>query len=426
MFTESSKPQTFVDSPTRRVSVSSDAPRPLDSAARHEDVSEESLLEIVEELTEIGALDEQSKRELLADLRAAKPENWSMIVQQYRMALAYQKQLAKREGKTRQGFEALESNVDALAEESSPQSPRMLRRDRDRREARLSAESNHEASMQRTPRPAIEPEDEPEAERPQPQAVVLSKPPRQVIKQASYQSREVSPLDWKEQLDSAVADMQAALPEEPVSTDEVNEHMRLRLLQLLAGNQEAALQPVPGATAPQQDYWSQQLFAVSTFLDSQSQPDNKRRATGSLTYLDQARTKLAELATLQVRNLTFVDSVDGYGDYAMREQASFKPGDSVTLYAEIENFTSESTKKGHRTRLGTSFEILDKNGKRVDSAQFPEVEDLCKTPRRDFHMQYTVTLPTRIYADNYEIRLIVTDEQSHKIGQASLPLEIAE
>lgn len=384
------------------------------------------MLEIVEELTEIGALDEQSKRELLTDLRAAKPENWSMIVQQYRMALAYQKQLAKREGKTRPGFEALESNVDALAEASSPQSPRMRRRDRDRREAQLPAESDHDASIQRTPRPAIEPEEESKVERPQPQAVVLSKPPRQVIKQASYQSKEVSPLDWKEQLNSAVADMQATLPEEPVSTDEVNEHMRLRLLQLLAGNQEAALQPVPGATAPQQDYWSQQLFAVSTFLDSRAQPDNKRRATGSLTYLDQARTKLAELATLQVRNLTFVDSVDGYGDYAMREQATFKPGDSVTLYAEIENFTSESTKQGHRTRLGTSFEILDKNGKRIDSAQFPEVEDLCKTPRRDFHMQYTVTLPTRIYADNYEIRLIVTDEQSHKIGQASLPLEIAE
>ena len=54
------------------------------------------------------------------------------------------------------------------------------------------------------------------------------------------------------------------------------------------------------------------------------------------------------------------------------------------------------------------------------------IEDLCRNPRRDFHMQYTVTLPTRIYAEQYEIRLIITDQQSHKIGQASVAFEIVD
>jgi hypothetical protein len=142
--------------------------------------------------------------------------------------------------------------------------------------------------------------------------------------------------------------------------------------------------------------------------------------------LDQARAKLAELATMQVRKLAFVDSVSGYGAYQLRETTKFRPGDQVTLYAEIENFSSESTRDGFRTRLGTSYEVLDKHGKRVDSAQFPEVEDVCQNPRRDFHMQYTVTLPTRIYPEQYELRLIITDQQSQKIGQASVPFEIVE
>ena len=183
---------------------------------------------------------------------------------------------------------------------------------------------------------------------------------------------------------------------------------------------------IPGASAEQQDYWNQQLFAVSTFLDSARQPDDKRRAAGSLMYLDQARAKLAELATMQVRKLAFVESVAGYGSYKLVEAAKFHPGDQVTLYAEIDAFSSESTKEGYRTRLGTSYEVVDKNGKRVDSAQFPEVEDLCKNPRRDFHMQYTVVLPTRIYPEQYQLRLNITDQQSQKIGQASVPFEIVE
>ena len=143
-------------------------------------------------------------------------------------------------------------------------------------------------------------------------------------------------------------------------------------------------------------------------------------------HLDQARAKLAELATLQIRNLTFVDSVDSYGVFERRKTREFRPGDPVTLYAEVENFRSDSTKEGYRTALATSYEVVDANGQRVDGRQFPEVEDVCQNQRRDFHMQYGVALPTRIYPGEYQLRLIVTDQLSHKIGQASVPFVIVE
>jgi hypothetical protein len=202
--------------------------------------------------------------------------------------------------------------------------------------------------------------------------------------------------------------------------------MRLRMLMLMAGLENDSLTPIPGASSTEQDYWSKQLFALSTYFDSTRQPDMKQRAAGSLVHLDAARAKLAELATLQVRNLTFVDSVDGYGLYEVHEAARFKPGDQVNLYAEVDNFRSESTKDGYRTALATSYEVVDPQGHRVDGAQFPEVEDICRNQRRDFHMQYGVALPTRIYPGKYELRLIITDQLSNKIGQATLPFEIVE
>jgi len=269
--------------------------------------------------------------------------------------------------------------------------------------------------------------------------LVVTTPPQHAIQQVNYLRTEKPSVlsvpktshpsikhDWQAHLQNSIHDLQSFVQPTPGSTDEVHQHMRLRLLQLLGGNEETALQPIPGATASQQDYWNKQIFAVSTFLDNEHQPDDKRRAAGALMHLDQARAKLAELATLQVRKLAFVDSVEGYGAYESQEDTKFRPGEQVTLYAEIENFSSESTKEGYRTRLGTSYEVIDKRGKRVDSAQFPEVEDLCRSPRRDFHMQYTVTLPKRIYPEQYELRLIITDQRSHKIGQASVPFEISE
>ncbi len=388
---------------------------------------EEALDEVLGKLTEAGALDQGEKQELMANLREAKQENWPMIVRQFQAALAYREQLLARDEKAAAEKLAAET---ASPKTVSPKTTEIVAAkpatrptavpvsfDRPQAEPRQSPRQSPLASVTVLPEPPV----------------VLTKPPRPQAPVVSLVSTGLPPQqlpqlahDWHVPLQNAIRNLETSVQPSPGSTGEVNQHMRLRLLQLLAGNEEASLQPIPGASAPQQDYWNKQLFAVSTFLDSSQQPDNRRRAANSLMHLDGARAKLAEMATLQVRNLSFVDSVEGYGAYELHEEAKFRPGDQITLYAEIENFSSESTQKGYQTRLGTSYEVVDKNGKRVDSAQFPEVEDLCHNPRRDFHMQYTVTLPTRIYPDQYEIRLIVTDQQSHKIGQASVPFEIVE
>ena len=368
---------------------------------------EVALAEILDELTETGALDAGEKQQLMANLREAKQENWPLIVRQFQSALAYREQLAARE-KT-EAEKPTEQIVAKQTTRPKVASPPTV-------QASFDVQANQ---LRETPSAVVTVLPEP--------PTVLPKPPLRAVRPVTHLDATIVPgQPWQGDLQSAIQKLEGSVPAAPGSTDEVNQHMRLRLLQLLAGNEETALSPIPGATAPQQDYWNQQLFAVSTFLDSKQQPDDRQRATGSLMQLDQARAKLAEMATMQVRNLAFVDSVEGYGAYELHEETKFRPGDQVTLYAEIENFSSESTKEGYRTRLATSYEVLDKSGKRVDSAEFPEVEDLCRNPRRDFHMQYTVTLPTRIYAEQYEIRLIVTDQQSHKIGQASVPFEISE
>ncbi len=406
---------------------------------------EEAMAEVLSELEEIEAIDPGAKQGLLDDLKNAKPENWSMIVQVFQSALAYRQQLAARESKTptdksfpplkpasprtRQASFELPRKTAAIEPPAKSNSP--VNTEPETTAVVVSDDSSPEqtstnnSAMSNVAMQSAKPLPKPTISTRQ-QTTVVAAPAQHTIEQVSYAAPAATAENWQEHLQAAIAKLEETAKQAPSNTDEVHDHMRLRMLQMLAGDKEKALMPIPGASTMQQDYWAKQLFAVSAFLDSQGQPDDKRRAAGSLVQLDQARASLSEMATLQVRNLTFVESVDGYGVYQPRADAKFRPGDQVTLYSEIGNFRSESTKKGYRTALQTSYEVLDTKGQRVDSAQFPDIEDLCQNRRHDFHMQYGVVLPTRIYAGEYELRITVTDQLSHKISQLSVPFEIVE
>lgn len=372
-----------------------------DQSAAAPQTADEALPRVLADLEAIGEIDPAAREKLTSDLQSVKPEHWPLMVQQFKSALAYREQVARQ----------------PLAPSPTPPAPQATHIESrpvvvtDEGQTLDAATAQALAAARPLPPP------------PQPTAPVVQSP---AVIPASYVAAPVSQAPWDEDLAAAVTKLEAEINPSPSSIDEVHAHMRLRMLYLLAGRQADALAPIPGVAPEQQDYWSKQLFALESFLDNQSQPDDKLRAGASLIHLDQARAKLAELATLQLRNLNFVTTVDGYGIYQRREDARFKPGDQVTLYTEVENFRSESTKDGYRTTLSTSYEVVDASGKRVDGRQFPDVEDVCQNTRRDLHMRYGMALPTRIYPGEYQLRLTITDQLSHKIGQASLPFEIVE
>jgi len=408
---------------------------------------------VLGELQQIGAADPAAQQKLMADLRETKPEEWPRMVQQFQSALAFRDQLATKESQqiaqastksttVTQASSVVADSVyaqkgHAAASEAGTLQPAlaasvsqaqgfpqvasaMLGNTTASREAL--AKHLAAASPPTTLLPPLPIATTPTNRKP----TVLAAAERKKVEQSSPTSSAVPMGTSQAHLQAAIASMEQSTPNPPSSVEDVQQQMRLRLLRLLAGQESAAVSPIPGASHTQQDYWSNQLFALSTYLDDKQQPDVKRRAAGSLIHLDSARASLAELATLNVRNLTFVDSVDGFGVYQEHEETKFRPGDQVMLYAEVENFRSQSSKEGFHTKLSTSYEVLDESGKRVDGAQFADVEDLCRNQRRDFHMQYGVPLPTHIYAGHYKLQLTITDLLSHKIGQMDVPFEIVE
>jgi hypothetical protein len=230
--------------------------------------------------------------------------------------------------------------------------------------------------------------------------------------------------DWRQDVDQAIKDLEQHLPDAPQTTAEVHQQVSLRLLELLAGRTEDALKPIPQISHEEQDYWSGQIFALATYLDHHSQPDDKRRAAASVAHLEDAVGHLRELGSLSLRNLTFCKHVYDFGAYDPYDDAQFAAGQQVTLYVEVENYHSDSTDKGYCTSLGTSYEVFDEQGKRVEGGDFPDVEDCCRSHRRDFHIQYGMAIPKKLSPGKYRLDLVMKDRRGDKLGHASIDFEI--
>jgi hypothetical protein len=222
----------------------------------------------------------------------------------------------------------------------------------------------------------------------------------------------------------AADELSRITPDSPTTTAEVHQLVTLRFLHMLTGDIDRALEAIPHLSPAEQDYWSRQMFALGTYLDHHAQPDDNRRAAASVIHLDEAVASLRELGSLSLRNFSFCKDVYGYGAIEPYEADQFSPGEQVSLYVEVENYHSRSTEKGYCTLLGSTYEILDEQGQRVGGGTMPDVDDCCRSRRRDFHIQYGITLPKTLAPGRYRLNLIVKDRQGDKIGHATVGFEI--
>lgn len=387
---------------------------------------------VLRELQTISAVDPVAAQQLIHHLQEVKPTLRPLAAQQFRASWQYHRELTSAGGAT----------PDAPFGPTAPvMSPSVI--------SPSPLPSPTQSSVQPAPEQMATPvtppttegmgeasSTEPQVAAPAPaevqQAGFLDSGAEPAEKQAAETLAQPEPaatpsddLDWNEAVDRAITHLAEVTPAEPHSTAQAYQHARLRLLQLIAGSEEA-MSPIPGLTPTEQGYWSNQLFALQTLLDHAGEMNEQQRAALARSHLGDADTKLGEVAALSVLNLTFCSEVLAYGNYKPIPKPSFRAGQSVRLYAEIENFRSERTETGYHASLATSYEIHDMNGNRVAEGEFATVDDYCQRKRRDFYMEFSFDLPNRIYANRYKLQVLVRDRLSGKLGKSTVEFEIAD
>jgi len=232
--------------------------------------------------------------------------------------------------------------------------------------------------------------------------------------------------DWRSSLKSTISGLEAETRESPRSAGEVSRHAWLRMMYLAAGRREDALKPIPGIAASEQDFWSEQIYGLATYLDTEKLTDPARRSAEARSHLAKAEKRLAEASTLAVKSLAFCTEVSSYGVYQKFKDDRFKAGQPVILYCEVENFRSEESAKGFHTALRSSYQILDAQGRRVVENDLALTEEYCQNERRDYFIRYFISVPERIYDGKYTLQLTIVDTLSQKIGQSTIDFTVGE
>jgi hypothetical protein len=424
----------------------------LEVPAVDDERTELNLAGVLDKLQQVRAIDPAAEQKLIEELRKTPADSWPLVAEQFRASLAYREQLAagssssasaaERSSTTwsaaagigagaagnaadqARGLPEVAGVVGVVPTNAGPEQPKMEPMPAEMAGARPADRAAVTATAPPTEVAGSRPVALQQAVFEAPTSAAMKVAEEPGINERAAVGSAPAEADWQRLVEQAAESLGQQVSASPASTADVHRHVSLRMLRLLAGDSERALEPIPHIPPAEQDYWSRQIFALATYLDHHSQPDDKRRAAATVTHLDEAVSHLRELGSLSLRNLSFCKNVYGYGAIEPYEDDRFAAGEQVSLYVEVENYHSQSTEKGFCTILGSSYELADERGERAGGGEFPDVEDYCRSRRRDFHIQYGVTLPANLSPGRYELRLVVKDRQSDKMGHATATFEI--
>lgn len=241
--------------------------------------------------------------------------------------------------------------------------------------------------------------------------------------------RAASQSSWHEYLQRLIAATEAEVATlRPGTTDAerqfyTEKQVYLRMLYLMSGQQERALQGIAGLEPADQEFWQQTFWGIANYFDSASIPLGPDRATQTVSQFTTAVLRLQEKANLELRNATFCQKISSFGSYERFPRDEFSPGQPVLLYAEVVNFHSEPTADGqYRTILKSSLDVRKPGpqGELIEQFQFPATEDICRNHRRDYFHSYEFTIPAKLPLGPHVLKLTVEDQLSRKVATYSL------
>jgi hypothetical protein len=203
----------------------------------------------------------------------------------------------------------------------------------------------------------------------------------------------------------------------------VEKQVHLRMLYLMSGQQERALQAIPGLDPADQEFWQQTFWGLTNYFDSASIPSSSDRAAQTVTQMTNAVLRLQERANLELRNVSFCHRISSFGNYEKYPREEFSPGQEVLLYAEVANIHSEPIPDGKfRTSLKSTLEIYrhGPQGEMIERIDLPETVDICRTHRRDYFHSYQFTIPTKLSLGPHVLKLSVEDQISRRVATYTL------
>jgi len=226
---------------------------------------------------------------------------------------------------------------------------------------------------------------------------------------------------WRDEAISALADLERELATNNyTSAQRARLSANARLLHAILNDSEKALAPIKEVDEDEREYWKHLTHGLMYSLDADGKNTSTRRSALALRSLRTATDYLANISTLDIRNLTFCSKVESYGRFDEFKSTGFKSGQEVLLYVEVENFTVDSQADRHETELQGEYTIFDTDGQRVANAVLPLDKQVSKNRRHDYFIAYRMFMPKKIEQGHYTLQLTMEDVKGSKSNQATV------
>jgi len=139
--------------------------------------------------------------------------------------------------------------------------------------------------------------------------------------------------------------------------------------------------------------------------------------------------RLRSQGQLAIPTVAFCTQVDSFGVYRPMASSRFSAGreNDLIVYQEAANFTSvQGNDTIWRTRLKQEMVLYTDTGLAVwpDKSNSATFLDQSRHRRHDFFISRMIRLPSSLAVGKYVLKIILTDEESNRVVEASEPLEI--
>jgi len=176
------------------------------------------------------------------------------------------------------------------------------------------------------------------------------------------------------------------------------------------------------------------LMDALTNFRSGVRAENNMLLSQKIRPLADLAERLRAQADLAIPKVALCSSVTGYGQYEAMEPRFVANGKEpqAILYCEIENFSAqlapgEPQQQQWASELRLESVLYSDNSSQVLKvwADKPEtVRDVSRNRRHDFFLRKRISLPKTLSLGRYLLKVSITDTQSNRIAETTLPIEV--
>lgn len=214
-------------------------------------------------------------------------------------------------------------------------------------------------------------------------------------------------IEGIEQLRTIAKDRQSATDQPSPSWS-----LRARLVDVLAQTEDG--------DSPERPAW-RTVWTAFAVAGSHDPADLRSRSQ----EIREAVTALEEQTPLEINELRLCQKVSGFGGFEPMDASACRAGQTVIVYCEITGIRFMQFGDAFHSRLASRVEILPAEGQDpVWKQSLGSAEDVCRRRRRDYFVNYRLTLPDHLPPGTYTLRLTQDDEIAGCSTSASTPITI--